>query len=438
MASHQQSDNQVSSFGLHWFRHDLRVNDNEALLKLSRATGAVVGIYVFDPSWEQENKLGMLHLGEHRKAFIQSALNDLKKRMQALGSDLIVLEGNPVELLSELSKQVSHISYETHNGFNERREVEQLKSRAQDTTFIEGGSNYLYELNDLPFAIENMPDTFSPTRRKLEKYATPRLATEAPDNCTLAQLSLDDFARNLLADVEAFRSDNAKHDLGNYTGGETAALERIEDYFFASDNIASYKETRNGLDGWDFSSRLSAFLAHGCISPATVLSRLKEYEAQRVANDSTYWLFFELLWREFFHLNHLKHGSKFFEYTGIQNKSPQTKLDREKFEAWCKGETGYNIVDASMRQLNATGFMSNRARQLVASCFVHELHSDWRWGAAYFEQQLIDFDVASNWGNWQYLAGVGSDPRGHRQFNLDKQTQTYDPNQQFINKWLET
>jgi len=88
-----------------------------------------------------------------------------------------------------------------------------------------------------------------------------------------------------------------------------------------------------------------------------------------------------------------------------------------------------------MKQLNATGYMSNRGRQLVASCFVHELNLDWRYGAAYMEQQLIDFDVASNWGNWQYLAGVGADPRGHRRFDLEKQTQTYDPNGLFIKHW---
>jgi len=167
-----------------------------------------------------------------------------------------------------------------------------------------------------------------------------------------------------------------------------------------------------------------------------VLAKLKDYENTRVANDSTYWLFFELLWREFFHLQLYKHGDKFFAHRGIQDKKPTGSHKNDVFQTWCNGQTGYEIVDACMRQLNATGFMSNRGRQLVASCFVHELQLDWRYGAAYFEQQLVDFDAASNWGNWQYLAGVGSDPRGLRQFNLQKQTETYDPQRVFIKKWL--
>ncbi|WP_459782420.1 FAD-binding domain-containing protein, partial [Photobacterium sp. R1] len=110
--------------------------------------------------------------------------------------------------------------------------------------------------------------------------------------------------------------------------------------------------------------------------------------------------------------------------------------DETRFQQWCNGKTGYPIVDACMRQLNQTGYMSNRGRQLVASCFVHELALDWRYGAAYFEQQLIDYDVASNWGNWQYLAGVGADPRGWRYFDLEKQTKMYDPDGDFIHRWL--
>jgi deoxyribodipyrimidine photo-lyase len=104
-------------------------------------------------------------------------------------------------------------------------------------------------------------------------------------------------------------------------------------------------------------------------------------------------------------------------------------------KSWIEGTTPYPIVNAAMRQLKATGYQSNRARQLVASCLVNELGIDWRYGAAYFEEALIDFDLGSNWGNWQYLGGVGADPRGHRQFSLAKQTQTYDPEGLFIKRW---
>ena len=106
-----------------------------------------------------------------------------------------------------------------------------------------------------------------------------------------------------------------------------------------------------------------------------------------------------------------------------------------RFAAWCQGTTPYPLVNAIMKELNATGFITNRSRQIVASCLVNELGLDWRYGAAYFEQQLIDHDVAANWGNWQYIAGVGVDPRGGRHFNIEKQTQQFDPKSIYTKKW---
>jgi deoxyribodipyrimidine photo-lyase len=160
------------------------------------------------------------------------------------------------------------------------------------------------------------------------------------------------------------------------------------------------------------------------------------YEEQEGANDSTYWLFFELLWREYFHWYLVKHQARLFAFSGVKQIPPPTSFNQARFTRWCEGMTDYPIVNACMAQLNQTGYMSNRGRQIVASCLVHELALDWRYGAAYFEQQLIDYDVASNWGNWQYLAGVGADPRGHRRFDLHKQTEIYDPQGTFRQKWL--
>ena len=165
------------------------------------------------------------------------------------------------------------------------------------------------------------------------------------------------------------------------------------------------------------------------------MAALREYEVRFGESESSYWISFELLWREYFFWYALKHGKRLFAFAGLSGKSPKTSFYSERFQKWCSGNTPYPIVNACMKQLNATGYMSNRGRQLVASCFVHELSLDWRYGAAYFEQQLIDYDVSSNWGNWQYLAGVGADPRGHRQFNLEKQTERYDPDNEFIERW---
>jgi deoxyribodipyrimidine photo-lyase len=220
-----------------------------------------------------------------------------------------------------------------------------------------------------------------------------------------------------------------------FSGGTKAGVEQLQYYLEGSHKIASYKETRNQLDGWDFSSKLSPWLAFGCISARQVAEAIRQYENQYQANDSTYWLYFELLWREYFQWLAFRYGKKMFALRGIQNKNPLLSFYSAEFTAWCYGNTASDFVNAFMRQLLHTGWMSNRGRQIVASYLINEMGVDWRYGAAWFEQQLIDYDVASNWGNWQYLAGVGTDPRGRRHFNVEKQRQTYDPESIFIERW---
>jgi len=162
---------------------------------------------------------------------------------------------------------------------------------------------------------------------------------------------------------------------------------------------------------------------------------LHRHEQSLGANESTYWLWFELLWREFFRLNLRLHGKHFFLRGGLNGGNPPAGHD-QRFREWRNAETGQPFIDAGMNELNASGFLSNRARQIVASYLIHDLQQDWRLGAAWFQQQLVDYDVASNWGNWAYIAGVGHDPRGGRAFNVAKQTEQYDPNGRYISAWL--
>jgi deoxyribodipyrimidine photo-lyase len=191
------------------------------------------------------------------------------------------------------------------------------------------------------------------------------------------------------------------------------------------------------LIGEDYSSKFSAWLALGCISPRFIYQELKKYEIEFGTNDSTYWLVFELLWRDYFRFMMKKYQSKFFQSAGIKNNNTRkVNYDSQKLQDWIEGTTGINFVDANMIELKLTGFMSNRGRQNVASYLCNDLKLDWRLGAAYFEQQLIDYDVCSNWGNWAYLAAVGNDPRDNRYFNIEKQSQIYDKNKEYRNLWL--
>ncbi|MFT6414068.1 MAG: deoxyribodipyrimidine photo-lyase [Glaciecola sp.] len=429
--------------GLHWFRKDLRIQDNLSLAKITSQVDELVCIYVYQGKTDQDSLSPLFKketIGKHRLNFIHQTLQDLDIVLGGLNHRLVVLSANtlePIDVITDMVKKlnVTHISAEWHCGFNERRDWQQCKEVVSainpDIKFVHENSSTLFNASQFPFSIENMPNTFSPFRKKVEKYCE---VEQVNETLTALPLMCDLFAIENVMNVEDLSVQPNYYE--NLSGGATCAQQQLAYYLWNTDYIRHYKETRNGLDGWDFSSKFSAWLALGCISPRQIYAELCRYESQRTKNDSTYWLFFELLWRDFFHWHHFVHGNRLFAASGVQQIARSTNFEDNIFRKWQQGQTGYPIVDACMRQLLKTGYMSNRGRQLVASCFVHELGQDWRYGAKYFEYQLIDFDVASNWGNWQYLGGVGADPRGHRQFNLTKQTETYDPNNEFIKQWL--
>ena len=160
------------------------------------------------------------------------------------------------------------------------------------------------------------------------------------------------------------------------TGGETDALNRVDHYFFNTEGLENYKATRNGLIGTEYSSKFSIYLAHGCLSPRFLYHKVKQYESKHGASEGTKCMVFELLWRDFFKFISLKYGSKLFDLNGCDSQAGlkyQWKTDKALFDSWCRGMTGYPFVDANMRELNETGFMSNRGRQNVASFLTKDL-----------------------------------------------------------------
>lgn len=188
--------------------------------------------------------------------------------------------------------------------------------------------------------------------------------------------------------------------------------------------------------GVDFSTKFSPWLALGCISPRYIYEQIKKYEVERTANQSTYWVIFELLWRDYFKFVALKYGNRIFYMNGLQDKHVPWNTDMKMFDAWKEGRTGVPFVDANMRELALTGFMSNRGRQNVASFLTKDLGLDWRLGAEWFEYLLVDHDVCSNYGNWLYSAGIGNDPRENRKFNMIKQGLDYDNNGDYVRQWV--
>jgi len=216
---------------------------------------------------------------------------------------------------------------------------------------------------------------------------------------------------------------------------EVCAQAHLQRYF-DSPWPQRYKQTRNQLSGTHESTKFSPWLAIGAISAPQIWQALKEHERRFGANDSTDWIGFELLWRDHFRLVMERHGARLFHRLGLK-PAPDTKRanSAQGFERWRQSQTGHSLIDAGMRELLATGYLSNRMRQIVASYLIHEMQGDWLAGAAWFEHCLIDFDVHSNQGNWAYIAGVGTDPRGGRRFNPDKQAQEHDPQGAYRELW---
>lgn len=422
-----------------WFKTDLRLADNETLVKAIANSDEIIPVYIFNPADYGTTEFGFQKTGSFRARFIIESVAALDSALRAMGSGLLVKTGNPEVLLPQLATEYNaHKVYAKKEVAYEEKQQEERVEKALwpvNCTLETFSTSTLYHAQDLPFAISNIPDVFTNFRKKVEKEALVRPAFANPGR--IVSPTLPKAAIPTLKDLGLKNINADSRAVLNFKGGENEALQRLQHYFFETRALSQYKETRNGLVGANFSSKFSAWLAQGCISPRYIYWQVKEYEKQVGANDSTYWLIFELLWRDYFRFMMKKHRQKFFIQTGIKDSlQPINKHDAKSLKTWVDGQTGVDFVDANMVELKLTGFMSNRGRQNVASYLCNDLKLDWRYGAAYFEQQLIDYDVCSNWGNWAYLAGVGNDPRGQRYFNIAKQADDYDKDHSYRNLWL--
>jgi deoxyribodipyrimidine photo-lyase len=423
-----------------WFKTDLRLNDNETLIKAISQSEEVIPVYCFEDSHFEITSYGFKKTGSFRAQFLLESLQDLDNSLRALGSGLLILKGHPeIEIPKIVKKYKAQKVFAKREVAFEERQTEKsvqealFKLRCELETY---SSSTLYYAQDLPFSIKDIPDVFTNFRKKTEKDAVIRKPFESPTHINSPEIL--DMQLPTLEDLDLIFSPIDSRAVIQFKGGETEAIARLNHYFYNTKCLSSYKETRNGMVGSDYSSKFSAWLALGCISPRFIYNEIKKYEKKFSANNSTYWLVFELLWRDFFRFMFKKHATKFFLYSGIQTDKVNSKSLNEKLlSQWINGTTPSDFINANMLELKLTGFMSNRGRQNVASYFCNELNMDWRLGAAYFEEQLVDYDVSSNWGNWAYLAGVGNDPRGHRSFNIEKQATDYDKNKAFRKLWLE-
>lgn len=422
-----------------WHRNDLRLHDREDLYDARQANAEIVPLYCFDPRQFGKTHFGFPKTGSYRAQFLRESVADLRQSLRQRGSDLVVRQGKPEEIVPQLVKELDIDAVFYHQDVTaEETAVENalrqaLKPLGTHITTYWGAT--LYHRDNLPFEIARVPEVFTQFRKQVEKncsvdptFSTPKQlpplpSVEAGEIPSLSELGVEPPQPDPRGVLE-------------FHGGESAGLARLKDYFWERDRLQIYKKTRNGMLGADYSSKFSPWLALGCLSPRHIFEEVQKYEEQRVRNDSTYWLVFELLWRDYFRFICAKHGDRIFYPSGMQGLDIAWKQDWERFQLWTQGQTGYPLVDANMREIAATGFMSNRGRQNVASFLTKNLGIDWRMGAEWFESLLVDYDVCSNWGNWNYTAGVGNDARGFRYFNIPKQSKDYDPKGEYVKHWL--
>ena len=424
-----------------WFRRDLRLHDHEPLSLALQPGGPVVPVYCIDPREFAETHLGgYAKTGAHRARFLLESLADLRTNCRRLGGDLVVRRGTPETVLPELAAQIGARTVRFHEEVaSEELAVEDAVGdalRPLDVALEGNWGHSLLHPDDLPFDFEALPELFTQFRVQAEKTSAPRAPLASPTALPPLPEGVNPGEIPALAVLGFAPPPYDPRQLTTFPGGETAGLTRLERWTFEADALKTYKETRNGLLLSDDSSKFSPWLAMGCLSPRRIYAAVQRYERQRVKNDSTYWMIFELYWRDYFRFIVAKHGDRIFRAGGLIGARINWTRDAAALERWRTGQTGYPLVDAAMRELLATGYTSNRARQNVASFLTKNLGIDWRFGAAWFESQLLDYDVASNWGNWAYSAGVGNDARGFRFFNLFKQADDYDPTGAFARHWL--
>lgn len=414
---------------IYWFRNDLRLSDNPALAQACLSADQLLPVYLHQTDGEL-NAYGVKRLGVHRKNFLRQSLDDLRAQLQDLGSNLFEFSGQANEVLPQLLQSLGAQAVHCEQ-IEAPEELEQLALlRDMGIDIQECWQSSMLDPQYFSFEIQKMPDIFTQFRRAVEgeglKFANPIATLKAMPPLP----SIND-----LSELAAEATLAHEHLQVGYLGGESYAQAHLKQYLERR-LPDSYKETRNQLIGKDYSSKFSPWLACGCISARDLAAELAAYEKCYGANDGTYWLWFELLWRDYFRFLHFKFGRRLYQERGL-SKLAATPFDAIGFEKWCSGNTGESLIDAGMRELRESGYLSNRMRQIVASYWIYDMQGDWRAGAAWFESQLIDYDVYSNQGNWLYIAGRGTDPRGGRPFNVAKQTQDHDPDGIYRRLWLE-
>lgn len=411
-----------------WFRNDLRLHDNEMLVEAIAKSDEILPIFCFDPREFELTRYESVKTGAVRAHFLLESVQDLRQSFQKFGGDILVLKGKPEELLPDLVSR-----YEISEVYHHREvasEETKVSTNVEDALwkfsvnlkhFI---GHTLYNKEDLPFPVKDIPDVFSQFKKKTERDAIVKPCILTPENIKFVQL---ENWGELPAMTELVVNESLTGFLPSteFKGGENEALKHLHDFLNDGEELALSNTT---LKKNNVFSKLSPWLGLGCLSPREVYWKMKEAEASFGLKPYFNQIVLGLLWRDYYRFMFKKYRNTFFRSEGFSpNKVITALTNSDSLQAWKNGHTGQPLVDAIMQDLNTTGYISNSCRQLAATYLIYELDINWMMGAAYFEEKLIDYAPASNWGNWANLAGVGNDKRLTSGFDFEKQLKIFDP-----------
>lgn len=397
-----------------WFRKDLRLHDNEMLVEAIAKSDRILPVYFFDPRYfDFSDDQGLLP-GNCRIQFLIESVAALRAAFIKLGGNLLIIEGKPEDHLPQLVEQYDIAEVYHHREVATKETL--ISSQVEDALwkmqinlkhFV---GHTLYNKEDLPFPIKDIPDVFAQFKKKTERDALVKECFPVPEVISFTEA--EDWGQLPVYELapSAVRC-----------GGEEEGIAHLENLFKEGSEI--YVKVNSRVQGLKprYSSLLSPWLALGCLSPRKVYWAIKHAEREVGLNANFTHLILGLLWRDYFRFMFKKHTGNFLKEEGIAIESTYNQ-EREihELEKWKMGHTGNAVVDGYMTALNDTGFISYQARLLVATYLVHILKVKWIQGALYFETALIDYSPASNWGNWAIVADGGKSPHSKNTFDLDK------------------